>query len=164
MKKIIFITLLSSIVLFTNAQVIIIDDDDEKDGTQIEKKEDPTIKNSDDNKYFALGVGVGYNYGGAGLRFEGRFNRIGIGGSIGGFMFSPISVNVYIANNFYLNTSLIFMDYEAPALPFMFGTVWTWGDKVGVGFNAGAGIITYPDSYYNQGLRFAFDIGFILRF
>jgi len=151
------------------------------------------VSNNDyKGNYFMLGTGFGNSYGGLGLRAQWRMGGkqgFGIHAGAGYFPNAPIlasaGVKFFLYKNFYINTQFGLTGYETyyeinyqyglisiaershilygPS--FLVGGDWTWGSKVGYGFNAGLGITNNINAnavYFSTIL--ALDLGFIIRF
>ena len=137
--------------------------------------------------YFMLGTGIGNSYGGAGLRVQWRMGGkqgFGIHAGAGYFPNAPIlasaGVKFFPYKDLYINAqfgftgyeeyryiSYYYYDYDSNLLygpSFLVGGDWTWGRKVGYGFNAGLGITHNINSEYLPAVTLALDLGFIIRF
>jgi hypothetical protein len=132
--------------------------------------------------YFMLGTGFGNSYGGVGVRAQWR--RGGIQGfgwhvGVGYFPDAPVlasaGVKYFPYKDLYINAQFGLVGYEqtynysgyndsellyGPSM--LIGGDWTWGGKVGFGFNAGAGV-TYNLNYFEE-FTVAMDLGFLIRF
>lgn len=137
--------------------------------------------------YFMLGTGCGNSYGGLGLRAQWRMGGkqgFGIHAGAGYFPNAPIlasaGVKFFPYKDFYINTqfgltgyeyyyysSYYYYDYDSHLLygpSFLVGGDWTWGSKVGYGFNAGLGITYNINAEIISPITLALDLGFIIRF
>ena len=145
------------------------------------------VSNNDyKGNYFMLGTGYGNSYGGLGLRAQWRMGGkqgFGIHAGAGYFPNAPIlasaGVKFFPYKDFYINTQFGLTGYETyyeygynyyydshilygPS--FLVGGDWTWGSKVGYGFNAGLGITYNINAVYFSAITLALDLGFIIRF
>jgi len=155
--------------------------------TEVINKANPNTQVSSDEykgNYFMLGSGYGNSYGGIGLRAQWRRGgKQGFGWHVGVGYFpdAPIlasaGVKFFPYKDLYINAQFGLVGYEntydyygyeeelmyGPSM--MIGGDWTWGGKIGFGFNAGVGA-TYQ---LNAGEYFddivpAIDLGFLIRF
>lgn len=146
------------------------------------------VSNNDyKGNYFMLGTGYGNSYGGLGLRAQWRMGGkqgFGIHAGAGYFPNAPIlasaGVKFFPYKDFYINTqfgltgyeeyyysSYYYYDYDSHLLygpSFLVGGDWTWGSKVGYGFNAGLGITYNINAEIISPITLALDLGFIIRF
>ncbi|MGZ2369690.1 hypothetical protein ACXR6G_07870 [Ancylomarina sp. YFZ004] len=143
-------------------------------------------------KYFMLGMGYGNSYGGLGIRTQWRFGgdqgfgfHAGVGYLPDYDIMASVGLKFFPYKNFYINSQFGIFGYEesyefsynsygyyndygyeyealyGPSL--MVGGDWTWGDKVGYGFNAAIGV-SYNVSGFSDELWPAIDMGFLVRF
>ena len=149
------------------------------------------VSNNDyEGNYFMLGGGYGNSYGGLGLRAQWRMGEeqsLGIHAGVGYLPNAPIlasaGVKFFPYKDFYINTQFGLTGYETyysrtsiftgydiyynrvlygPS--FLVGGDWTWGDKVGYGFNAGLGLTLNINAEIISPITLALDLGFIIRF
>jgi hypothetical protein len=143
--------------------------------------------------YFLIGIGYGNSYGGAGvmaqLRLGGKVG-VGIHAGVGYFPNAPVLAaggikffpykNFYVDAQFGLNGWEYYSEVIITTNPYsietysdehllygpsvLIGGDWNWGRKVGIGFNAGAGVTYYINAENFSHLTVALDIGFIIRF
>lgn len=134
--------------------------------------------------YFMAGVGWGNSYGGNGVRAQlrrsiGENSGYGFHAGVGYYPDAPVLASLgakyFPYRDLYVNAQfgLVGYDYDYDSYRYdeglMFGPSilvggdWTWGDKIGFGFNAGIGG-TYNISNYGDDLLLAADLGFIVRF
>lgn len=139
--------------------------------------------NSFKGKYFMLGLGYGNSYGGTGLRAQWRMGEnqgLGFHAGVGYFSNAPILVSAGVKffpyKDLYINAQFGSTGYEythyddeyrsyvlyGPSL--LIGGDWTWGGKVGYGFNAGLGFTYNMNVQYFAAITLALDAGFIIRF
>jgi hypothetical protein len=156
--------------------------------TSKEVTENEISNNGYKGNYFMLGTGYGNSYGGAGLRVQWRMGGkqgFGIHAGAGYFPNAPIlasaGVKFFPYKDLYINAqfgltgyeeyyyygSYYYIDYDSHLLygpSFLVGGDWTWGSKVGYGFNAGLGITYNINAEYFSAITLALDLGFIIRF
>jgi len=149
--------------------------------TENQNSEEVTKNESSSNgykgNYFMLGTGYGNSYGGSGLRVQWRMGGkqgFGIHAGAGYFPNAPIlasaGVKFFPYKDLYINTQFgltRYDSYESHILygpSFLVGGDWTWGSKVGYGFNAGLGITYNINVVYFPVITLALDFGFIIRF
>lgn len=156
-----------------------------------ENTKNETSNNSYKGRYFMLGTGFGNSYGGLGLRAQWRMGGnqgFGIHAGVGYFpdatILASIGVKFFPYKDLYINTQFGLTGYESyygyyydgysyynfneshtlygPS--FLIGGDWTWGKKVGYGFNAGLGLTYNINAIYSSQITLALDLGFIIRF
>ncbi|WP_418508908.1 hypothetical protein [Corallibacter sp.] len=160
-----------------------------KEETQYTRVETSTGYNDYDGSYLLLAVGYGNSYGGAGMRVlyrTGGIVGVGFHAGVGYFPEAPVlgsaGIKFYPYKGLYINGQFGLYGYEetysynygsnyynyndkellyGPAA--LIGVDWTWGDKIGFGFNAGAGVAYYLNSNYSDEFDIALDIGFVIR-
>lgn len=151
-------------------------------------------KSDYDGKYFMLGIGYGNSYGGSGLRAQWRFGGVqGFGFHVGGGYLPEADVflasagikffpykNLYINAQFgllgneeyyeYYNNGYDSYSYYEENLLYgpsvLLGGDWSWGGRVGFGFNAGLGAsyaLNVESDYFDE-IMLAIDLGFVVRF
>ena len=159
----------------------------ESQTSEVDPKNEVSNNNYKGN-YFMLGTGYGNSYGGLGLRGQWRMGGnqgFGIHFGAGYFPNAPIlaaaGVKFFPYKDFYINAQFgltgceeyysygYYYDsyYESHLLywpSFLIGGDWTWGSKVGYGFNAGLGITYNINAEYFSAVTLALDLGFIIRF
>jgi len=139
-------------------------------------------------KYFMLGAGYGNSYGGSGVRVQWRTGDIqGFGWHAGvgylptgeGAVLASAGLKFFPYKDLYINAQFGLVGYEqtydyyygysydseylyGPSM--LLGGDWTWGGKVGFGFNAGAGLTYNLNSGVSDDLLLAIDLGFLIRF
>jgi len=152
-----------------------------------EDSDDEIVKDKYKGKYFMIGTGYGNSYGGAGILAQLRFGgNVGFGVHAGvgyfpdapvlasaGFKFYPYK-GLYIDAQFGLTGYEYYSEYGyyghyydehilyGPSM--LAGAEWTWGKKVGFGFNAAAGITYNINVDYFEPITLAIDLGFVVRF
>lgn len=132
--------------------------------------------------YFVLGTGIGTSYGGIGVQaqwIKGGINSYGVHAGVGlipdGGIMASAGIKYFPYKNLYIDTQFgitdyedeYYYDYDGKALygpSFMFGGNWTWGNKIGFGFNAGIGLSYNINAEYKDYFTGAIDMGFIVRF
>jgi len=135
-------------------------------------------------QYFMIGTGYGYSYGGVGVKAQMRFpitktQGFGVHAGVGFFPYAPVlasaGVKYFPYKDFYINAQfgLYGVEYTqhiftldtkvlyGPAV--LVGGDWTWGKKVGFGFNAALGASYQINASYAP-ISIAYDCGFIVRF
>ncbi len=143
--------------------------------------------------YSMFGIGYGNSYGGAGLRLQWRSGDnqgFGMHGGIGYFpnakYLASIGMKFFFYKDLYINVqygrtgweeytgyytinNYSYSESESHVLKgysFMAGGDWTWGRKVGYGFNFGIGITHNKNVEYFQDMTntVAIDLGFIVKY
>jgi hypothetical protein len=132
--------------------------------------------------YFMVGAGYGNSYGGMGFKGQFRMGKtMGFGAHIGvGFFpYAPVlasaGVKFFPYKDLYINAQFGFTGVETTTTWYtverhvVYGTSllvggdWTWGKKIGFGFNAALGA-TYNFNSILLPFGIAVDSGFIIRF
>ncbi len=149
--------------------------------TTIENQDSKEILNNKyKSNYFSLGTGYGNSYGGFGVRAQWRMGGIqgfGIHAGVGYFPDAPIlasfGLKFFPYKDLYINTQFGLTGYESfyysqkrllYGTSFLIGSDWTWGGKIGYGFNAGFGITYNINTRYSKAIKMALDLGFLIRF
>jgi len=151
------------------------------------------LNNDFKDNYVMLGTGYGNSYGGLGMRLQWRKSLsgdLGLGVHAGmGYLpntnrnidpfLSSFGVKFFPYRDLYINLQFgttgkdVYYNYHyyydyyfntyGPSL--LIGGDWTWGNKVGCGFNAALGITANMNArYYSNDFALALDLGFIIRF
>lgn len=152
------------------------------------KEQKEITKKRYNGSYFMLGTGYGNSYGGLGITIQQRAGGIvGVGYHIGVGYFpnAPVLASVgikfyffkglYIDNQFgltgweehYSYSSNGDYNYDSHLLygpSALIGGDFTWGHKVGFGFNAGLGATYNINAVYFSTVTLALDLGFLIRF
>lgn len=152
----------------------------------------PPPKKGYKGNYFMLGVGYGNSYGGVGICAQVRVGgNVGFGfhGGVGYFPDAPVlaagGVKFFPFRGIYINAQFgltgheywheySWSSYSDPYYDsgehllygpsFLMGVDWTWGRKIGYGFNAGLGL-TYNLNVVNfSPVMLALDFGYVMRF
>jgi hypothetical protein len=155
-------------------------------------QEAPPPKKGYKGNYFMLGVGYGNSYGGAGICAQMRLGgNVGFGlhAGVGYFPDAPVLAaggvkffpfrGIYINAQFGLTGHEYWYEYSYSSYygssydsgeqllygpSFLAGVDWTWGRKIGYGFNAALGL-TYNVNVVNfSPVTLALDIGYVMRF
>ena len=149
--------------------------------TEIQTSKENTKNKVSNNDYtddcFMLGTGYGNSYGGLGIRAQWRTRGKqgwGIHAGAGFSYYAPILVSTGVKyfpyKGFYINAQFGFTDigYRSifpPGVSLLVGSDWTWGSKIGYGFNAGIGVTHNMNlSSARDRTRLALDLGCIIRF
>ncbi len=142
--------------------------------------------------HFMIGIGYGNSYGGAGIRVQGRLGGdVGVGfhGGVGYFPKAPVlasgGVKFFPFRGLYIDTQFGLTGWEwqeewyyssyagtdsrynghllfGPSI--LTGVDWTWGSRMGYGFNAGIGGTYNWNAEWFSPFTLALDIGFVMRF
>lgn len=157
--------------------------EDVEDVEDVEEVRTPSTPGGYKGNFVAIGVGYGVSYGGLGTRFQWR-----VGGNVGFGLNAGLGLNVvdavglqlsggvkfYVFQGIYINTQFgifqrSYYDYYygydeyyidvGPSV--LVGVDWTWGRKVGFGFNAALGFTRLID---DEEMLLASDVGFVIRF
>jgi hypothetical protein len=160
-----------------------------------QQDQNTTSSSSYKGNYFMIGTGFGNSYGVIGFRAQARFGgKVGFGihGGLGlvpdeGGTALSAGVKFFPYKGLYIDTQLGFWRYHESYYysgmnydetdweicpTFMVGVDQVWGQKVGIGFNAGMGL-SIPDIIGDPAMGWilddvgeflAIDLGFIVRF